>query len=121
MDELEDGAPQHLLRPVTQHPLAGGADVVEDAGHVCLPHHVQHVVGDAAQPELGFPQGLLGPAMHAPHLGLLQLSLHYGAQPGQVALHQVVLGAHPHRLHRGGLADGAGDYDEGQVDVHLPN
>ena len=92
---------------------------------------VQHVIGDRVVeeehvadvfrhlPESRFArsQSLLRLAMGRAHLRLFQLAFEYRSQSRQALLHQVIAGAGLHRLHRGVLADGAGNKDERNVKV----
>ena len=50
-----------------------------------------------------------------------ELAIDSGGQPRQVGLHDVVVGAGPHRGDRGVFADGFGKKNEGQVRMLLPD
>ncbi len=63
--------------------------------------------------------GGLGLAQCLALLCLTQFTFDGGYQPGEIALHDVVVGAMSHGLDRNLLADGAGDNDDGDVVIGL--
>ena len=66
-----------------------------------------------------FALGLLRQPVLAPRGRLPQLALHCGQQAPEVVLADVIVRAALHQLHCGGLADLAGDDDEGQIEAPL--
>ncbi len=109
------GGGHHVRFVVTVHAAPARREQHLAAGDVPVPHAVAGPLQREVPPFLGRPQGLgRSPVLAAP-FGFLQFARHGRAQPGQVALHHVIVGAGPHQGHGRLLADGVGDDDEGQV------
>ncbi len=62
---------------------------------------------------------LIGHVTLAPDRGFAQLTLDRGSQPREIALHDVVVSAGPHRGDGGVFADRSRDEDEGQIGMLL--
>ena len=81
----------------------------------------QRAIGQVGQRivvgEIG--DALVGEVALAADRGLAQLALDRRRQPREVALHDVVVRAGPHRGHGGVFADGARDEDERQIGMLL--
>ncbi len=76
-------------------------------------------VDEVPQVRLFFAQLGFGAPVLGAQAAVAQLALHRGGQPLEVLLDQIVGGAGAHRLHRGLFADGAGDDDEGNIELGL--
>ncbi len=79
----------------------GGADDLVDRGHLLLAPGLR----------------LSGLAVLASRDCLAQLAIDRRDQPAKLALEQVVVRTRSHHGHRGFLADGAGNHDEGDVEA----
>ena len=99
----------------------GAGDVV--AGQHRRPGGEQLLLDFARDAEFFFlsQQRAFGLAMGAALLRLGQFARHGGHQPRQVAFHQVVLRARPHRGHRRFFADHPGHDDERHVEGGRPH
>src|SRR5215203_205266 len=103
---VQRDAPELLPRPVDpQRSAVGGEDLGAKGG--LLDHE--------SETRLRGPQRRLGPAPLAAYLGLPELPLDGAVEPGEVVLHEVVVGTSLHGRDGGILADLAAHDDEGQI------
>ena len=103
---VEPDAPELLPRPVDpQRPAVGGEDL--DAKGGLLDHH--------PETRLRAPSATSARRRSRRTLGLPELPLDGAVEPGQVVLHEVVVGTGLHRRDGGVLADLAAHDDERQV------
>ena len=108
-EELFDGGPEHLRKPlIGEHKAAIGGGVRHADGGLV------EGGGETLLRELEF--GFGANALLAP-LGVGQLALNGGKQALEVALEHVIVRSGAHGVHGGNFIDGAGDDDERQVDA----
>jgi len=93
-------------------------DLAGDVGALLLDAGLQ-VLGQFGQPLARFGQLGVGPGLGAAGLGHVQRALDDVRQPLHVVLEQVIVHPAVHRIDRGGLADGAREDDERQLDADL--
>ena len=98
--------------------FVGWADIQHAfAIHIDEEEHVTDVLRHLTESLFAVNQRRLGSLIGRAHLRFFQFAFQRRRKPSQARLHHVVAGAGLHRGHGGGLADGAGNEDERNIEA----
>lgn len=114
-----DALPDDFARLVAEDFFDGGIGEVNLALRVHEDDGVGAGFPEEPIAEFALAEGFAGLGPLGAVGGLADLALDHGAESAEVALHQIIVRAGLHRLHRRRLADAAGDDDERNVEAAL--
>ena len=104
-------------RRIVEQAFGGAVGVEDAAGGVGDEEAERHGFDEAVEAVFGGAECALGGELFAAVVGFPELALDGGDEACEVLLGDVILGAGAHGFDRGGLAHGAGEHDEGDVEA----